>query len=73
MICYASNRLMQASEIDRALCVTTGARFLDYWDAPRFTDDDFYDCDHLNRVGEIEFTRILDQALSSEPYEVTQL
>ena len=43
---------------------STGVLYLDYSADPRFENEDFYDCDHLNRIGAVKFTRILDRDLA---------
>jgi hypothetical protein len=37
----------------------TGVKVADYMNDARFTDDDFYDFDHLDRDGAVRFTRLL--------------
>jgi len=46
------------AELSR-LAQTRGALVADYLDDPRFSDDEFYDFDHLNRSGAQHFTGIL--------------
>ena len=41
----------------------TGVSFLNYEGDHRFVEGDFFDCDHLNKLGAIKFTRILDADL----------
>ncbi len=53
--------------IARELCDETRSRFLDYSEDERFTEEDFFDCDHLNGRGAIKFTRIFDADISLHP------
>jgi peptidoglycan/LPS O-acetylase OafA/YrhL len=45
----------------RAIVEQTGVRYADYSSNRSFTDDDFYDPDHLNRQGALKFTHMLLQ------------
>jgi hypothetical protein len=44
---------------------STQASYLDYSDDPRFFDEDFFDCTHLNPRGAVKFTKIFDADLAA--------
>ena len=41
-----------------------GVDFWDFGKDPRFTNEDFYDGNHLNTHGNLKFTKIIDEHLS---------
>ena len=56
------HQLQKMYDIVHDLQARYGVTYIDYLKDPRFTDDDFHDCDHLSTdVGAIKFTRILCQ------------
>lgn len=58
-----SAQLKKTSELIRTLQAEYQLRYLDYLKDERFTDDDFYDSDHLNDEGAKKFSTILKEDL----------
>ena len=49
--------------VNEAVKKHSGAKFLDGWKMPGFTDDDFYNPPHLNLQGSAKFSEIFDKAI----------
>ena len=59
---YLSETLTQV----RGIVEKTGVPYIDYASNCSFTDEDFYDADHLNEQGAIKFTRMFLQDLEDQ-------
>jgi hypothetical protein len=57
----SSEARARTAETIRELCREFGTEWKDYSGDPRFTDEDFWDADHLNFPGAAKFSRFLGE------------
>lgn len=61
------------AETVQGLCREFGSEWKDYTGDPRFTNDDFWDADHLNFPGAARFSRILGEEFVGPQLELARL
>jgi len=58
-----STLLMKNNDLLTNICMKHQCDYLDFFDDKRFSQDDFYDNDHLNFIGAEKFSRILNDEM----------
>lgn len=52
-------------EVSKKIVDKYGIKYWDYINSDRFTIDDFYDMEHLNRKGALKFTTMLNDSINT--------